>query len=87
MKLKHETAEESMKRYPRITAHLIAESLGYFTPRAAGAAGLDAIHERKNWYEYIHTCFNGDARACLERAIKNRHGHKGYMKKGRLAAL
>lgn len=74
-----------MSRYPRTTAHLIAESLGYFTPRAAAIAGLDALHGRENWCEYIYTCFNENAKECLRRAIRNRHHHKGYMAEYRLA--
>jgi hypothetical protein len=31
-------ALECMAKYPRLTAHMICESLGYFTPRAAGQA-------------------------------------------------
>lgn len=80
-----EAPEAFMRRYPRVTAHLIAESLGYFTPTAAARAGVDAIQGRENWCEYIYTCFDRDPRACLERAIKNRHYHKGYMAEYRLA--
>ena len=77
--------DEFIREYPRITSHLIAESLGYFTPRSAAIAALDAINDRENWCEYIYTCFDRDARACLERAVRNRHLHKGYMAEYRLA--
>ncbi|MEW6664137.1 MAG: hypothetical protein AB1512_02805 [Thermodesulfobacteriota bacterium] len=80
-----ETPDEFMRRYPRVTAHLIAESLGYFTPSAAARAGLDAIHGRENWCEYIYTCFDRNPRPCLERAIKARRCHSGYMAEYRLA--
>jgi hypothetical protein len=82
---KSETPDEFIRRYPAITAHLISESLGYFTPITAARAGLDAIHGRENWCEYIYTCFNRDARACLERAIKNRHLHRGPMAEYKVA--
>jgi hypothetical protein len=68
-----------MRRYPRITGHIIAESLGYATPRAAAKIGSDGLYERENYCEYIAACYGGNARACLKRAIQNRHHHKGYM--------
>jgi hypothetical protein len=79
------TPEEFARRYPRITSHLISESLGYFTPMSAARAGLDALNGRENWCEYIYTCFDRDAGACLERAIRNRHYHKGHMAEYKVA--
>jgi hypothetical protein len=32
--------EDAIRRWPRIVAHLIAESLGYFTPEGAANALL-----------------------------------------------
>ena len=32
------TADEALKRYPRLAAHMICESLGYLSPRAAAVA-------------------------------------------------
>jgi hypothetical protein len=32
------TTEDVLKRWPRLTAHLICQSLGYFTPRSAANA-------------------------------------------------
>ena len=83
--MKPETPDEFMRKYSRTTAHLISDSLGYFTPTAAARAGLDAIHGRENYCEYIYTCFDRNPRACLEKAIRNRHHHKGYMSEYRLA--
>jgi hypothetical protein len=77
--MKPETPDEFMRRYPRITGHIIAESLGYATPRTAAIIGLDGLHHRENWCEYIFSCFDRNAKACLERAIRNRHNHTGYM--------
>ena len=34
------TKEDVLRRWPRITAHLISESLGYFTPNSAAGAVL-----------------------------------------------
>jgi hypothetical protein len=82
---KPETIDEFMRRYPRITGHIIAESLGYATPTTAARIGLDGLHGRENWCEYIYSCYDKDARACLQRAIKGRHHHKGYMAEYKLA--
>lgn len=35
-------AYKIMKKYPRIVAHLITESLGYFTPKSAANAIIRA---------------------------------------------
>ena len=43
-KSRPETPEEFMRRYPRVTAHIIAESLGYATPSRAARIGLDGLH-------------------------------------------
>jgi hypothetical protein len=80
-----ETADEFMRRYPRITAHIIAESLGYATPSTAARIGLDGLLGRENWCEYVYSCFDRNARACLQRAIKYRHHHSGYMAEYKLA--
>jgi hypothetical protein len=48
-----ETTDEFIRRYPAVTAHLVAERLGYFTPESAAMAGLDGLHGRENWCEYI----------------------------------
>ena len=87
MNMRPETADEFMKRYPRITAHIIAESLGYATPTRAAQIGLDGLQRKENWCEYVYTCFNKDARACLQRAIMNRHHHSGFMAEYRLAKM
>ena len=82
---KPETPDEFMRRYPRVTGHIIAESLGYATPTTAARIGLDGLHGRENWCEYIFSCYENDARACLQRAIKFRHHHRGYMAEYKLA--
>ena len=64
-----ETPDEFTARYPRITAHIIAESLGYATPESAARIGLDGLYERENCCEYIYSCYDRNARACLQRAI------------------
>lgn len=74
-----------MRRYPRITAHIIAESLGYATPYKAARIGLDGMEGRENWCEWLDACYGGNARECLRSSIRNRHYHRGYMAEYRLA--
>ena len=80
-----ETPKEVMRRYPRITAHIIAESLGYATPSTAALILRDAKDRKENWCEWIYSCYNKDALAAVRGAIRNRHRHKGYMSEYQLA--
>lgn len=73
------SSENYLRRYPRICAHIIAESLGYATPTMAASILKDAKERRENWCEWIYSCYRGDPRPAVERAIKNRHHHRGYM--------
>ncbi len=82
---KPETPEQFMRRYPRVTAHIICESLGYATPTTAARIGLDGIYGRENWCEWVYSYFDRDASKCLESSIRNRHTHKGYMAEYRVA--
>jgi hypothetical protein len=68
-----------MRRYPRITAHIIAESLGYATPSRAASILDDAKHRRENWCEWIHACYRCDPLPAVQAAIQNRHHHHGFM--------
>jgi len=83
--MKPETPAEFIRKYPRTTAHIISESLGYATPSTAGRIGLDGLHGRENYCEWIASCYRGNARECLERSIRNRHSHEGFMADYRLA--
>jgi len=86
-----DTQKVVMKRYPRITSHLIAHSLGYFSPRSAANAVLSYINGRAFWCEwYMHmgsfrkgqdrdAIIKEVGRDTLKAAIENRHGHKGFM--------
>lgn len=73
------STNEMMRRYPRITAHIIAESLGYATPSFAARILKDAREKRENYCEWIYSCYNKDAIKAVQGAIKNRHYHKGFM--------
>lgn len=85
------TPGEVMTRYPRVTAHLIAESLGYFTPKSAAIAIIKAKNNDAYYCEWYTDCAKryGDmwdrnnvrrvTKEILKQAIKYRHNHKGYM--------
>ncbi len=47
-KIRELSVEETMRRYPLITAHIIAESLGYAPPSRAARILKDAREGRKN---------------------------------------
>ena len=80
-----------MKRYPRIVAHLIAESLGYFTPRSATIAIIKAKNNEPYFCEWYSDCarrygnmWDKDnickiTKEILNQTIKYRHSHKGCM--------
>jgi len=74
-----------LSRYPRICAHIIAESLGYATPGVAASILKDAHEGNENWCEWIYSCYNREPRRAVENAIRNRHAHEGYMASYELA--
>ena len=83
-----------MKKYPRLVAHMICESLGYFYPTKAALA---LLHYKANepffceWYSHMgqfqnehHDLFDDKSvlavgRDVVKYAFHNRHRHKGYM--------
>ena len=83
--MKEISIRETMKRYPRITAHIIAESLGYATPSRAARILKDAREKRENYCEWIYSCYGSDPFPAVQNAIRNRHHHKGYMSEYKLA--
>jgi len=79
--LVHTKPHEALKRWPRLCAHVIAESLGYASPRLA-AQIVNAVHtgeHRQAICEWICACFGGDPVKAVQTAIRNRHYHKGFM--------
>ena len=78
-KVKELSVKETMKRYPRITAHIIAESLGYATPSCAARILKDARKGRENYCEWIYSCYDKNPLRAVQDSIKNRHYHKGFM--------
>lgn len=85
MRKKLESVPDFLRRYPRICAHIIAESLGYSTPTSAGMILKDAAEGRENWCEWLYSCYRCDPRRAVRDAIKHRHSHRGYMAEYRLA--
>ncbi len=79
------TPQDFLKRYPRICAHIIAESLGYALPVLAARILRDAKENRKNYCEWIDACHRGDPKPAVRSAIANRHHHTGYMASYELA--
>ena len=73
------TRDEALRRWPRIVAHVIASSLGYATPSLAAKIVADAHDGRENWCEWIASCYGGDAKKAVERAIRRRRSHTDYM--------
>ena len=80
-----ESVQDTMKRYPRLVAHIIAESLGYATPTKAALILGDAKHRRENWCEWIYSCYGRDPLRAVQASIRNRHHHRGYMSEYKLA--
>jgi hypothetical protein len=74
-----------MKKYPCITAHIIAESLGYATPSCAAGILSDAREGKENCCEWIYSCYGRDPMKAVQDSIRNRHHHKGYMAEYKLA--
>lgn len=84
-KIKELSIQDTMKRYPLITAHIISESLGYATPTVAAKILKDAREGRENWCEWIDACYKRNALGAVQDAIRYRHNHSGYMSEIKLA--
>jgi hypothetical protein len=79
--------DQVLRRYPRIVAHLICESLGYFSPGAAANA-LATVRRGGpffcEWFVSMARSWSDtDVRRVgvetLAHAISDRHRHRGYM--------
>ena len=81
------SSKEVLQRYPRLTGHLICESLGYFTPGAAANAIKAYIEKRPcycEWYTHMAGGYSDEKVLqvgidTLKRTFRNRHHHRGYM--------
>lgn len=73
------TAEQVIRRWPRLVAHLICQSLGYFTPTGAASCIADYKNGREDCCEYIMSCYRSQPLPAIQDAIKGRHHHAGFM--------
>ena len=80
------STEEALRRWPRLIAHLIAESLGYFSPESAANALLLFKRDQENYCEwFLHMASVGRKPICqvaadtVRRAIRGRAFHRGYI--------
>lgn len=85
MQRKEMLPEDAIRRWPRITAHMIAESLGYATPISAASIVLNGANNHGDYCEWIYSCYKTIARNALIDCIKRRKHHKGYMAEYRQA--
>lgn len=84
------TSDYLLQKYPRVIAHMICESLGYFTPRSAASA-LAAYGQKRayfcEWYSHCASFMQVPARegvmevnaSVVQHAFRNRARHSGYM--------
>jgi len=73
------TRADALRRWPRIVAHVIADSLGYATPSLAARIVADATNRSPNHCEWVDACFHGDAKSAVGRAVRRRHRHRDFM--------
>ncbi len=59
---KLDSARDYLERYPRICAHVIAESLGYAVPLVAATILKDAHNDNENWCEWIDACLQQESK-------------------------
>lgn len=86
---------QALYRYPRLTAHLICESLGYFTPLSASRA-IEAVMTGDafycEWYSSMMPRRDGGysriqykikmleiTEEAVRQAFRRRHTHQGFM--------
>ena len=73
------SSREYLARYPRICAHIIAESRGYATPLTAAGILRDAKEKQVNYCEWIYASYRTEPRKAVEGAVRHRATHVGYM--------
>jgi hypothetical protein len=86
------TRDVALQRYPRLIAHMICESLGYFSPLVAANALAHHINGTSfpcEWYSHIchrqgKGLFHDEAlveigREVVQNSFQRRHRHKGPM--------
>ena len=80
------SSQEVLERYPLLTAHLICESLGYFSPTAAANAILHHTRDQPFYCEWYIDAAGFNSQQVLEYgkrkladAFHRRKHHRGYM--------
>lgn len=79
--------DDYMRRYPRLVAHMICESAGYFTPAMAANALAAYDSDRPFPCEWYTHCARGwddsmllkVGQSVVRGAFESRHKHKGCM--------
>jgi len=74
-----ETAEQIMRRYPRITTHIICESHGNILPSAAAQILMDTRARRANLASPVTASLKRDPMLAVRDAIRRRHQHRRDM--------
>ena len=70
------SAAQFLRRYPRLVGHIIAASLGYYTPSGAASLLADLRRGREHESPWIDLCFEGDSEEAVRSAFERRHSHK-----------
>ena len=79
------TTEIVMRRWPRLTAHVICESLGYATPSCAARIIFNHKMGQPDFCEWIYSCHHGDPTPVVKSAFRDRRTHHGFMAEYRQA--
>ena len=70
---------DALRRWPRLCAHVICESLGYASPDLAASIVLAAAERKPHYCEWIMSCYRDDPIPAVCNAIQRRKYHTGYM--------
>jgi len=68
-----------LRRFPRLCAHLICESLGYATPSTAASILRAYIHGKRHYCEWLNACYDANPVPVIQSTYQRRHSHRGYM--------
>jgi len=81
------TRKDMMRMYPHIVAHLICESLGYFTPEGAAYALACHVNNEPHFCEYFSHCAGARTFQTPDRMMLCGDGQMRYSDEGYRAAL
>jgi hypothetical protein len=74
-----DSADDIMRKYPALTAHVICASLGYATPSLAARIVRNAKWGLPTFCEWISAHYGGDSRGAVRLAWLGRGHHRGFM--------